>query len=91
MFYYPTQNATWLVESDDSMQTQVKKMETLEKVLCGLLYGIHRQTDPYGSDVDQNKVQAFCMSASRELIFGQKDLSFIFADDEPEEAKKEDL
>jgi nicotinic acid mononucleotide adenylyltransferase len=80
VFFYPSQDRTYMFEADDSSQNQLKELEVFEDTICQLLYIIHRNKKP----TEPSQYRIYCMETSKELIFKSKNLYFIIGQDDIE-------
>lgn len=81
VFFYPSQDSTWVIESDDSTQEQVEDLQDLQDTVCQLIYAIHRKQDP-AKESDAAAWKQFCIEVSYDLVYKSKNLYFIVAEDE---------
>lgn len=57
-----------MIESDDSQQEQMNKLQVFETVICQLMFAIHEQKAP-DQDTDAAKVAKFCIGVSKESVY----------------------
>ena len=45
VFYYPSQEKTYLIESSNTEKAQVTDLDNFETLMCQMLYVMHNQVD----------------------------------------------
>ena len=90
MFFYPSQDRTWLLESDDSGKAQLSDLDKFQSTVCKLLFVIHQRREP--TEAEAQLVKDYCMECTSDLIFKSKNLYFILGDaDEPSQDKSANI
>jgi len=60
VFFYPSQDCTWLFESDDSHENQLKEIQKFETTVSQILYTIHKKADPLTAK-DKDEYLRYCI------------------------------
>lgn len=74
VFFYPSRNATWLLECDDATEAESSSVRALVDSVSRLLYRIHRKAKPGD---DPSSWLQYCLEAAKDLIFQSSSLHFI--------------
>ena len=73
LFFYPSENHTWIIESDDSVQAQVDSMNLFENLICSMLFAQHNNKSL--KDCTPEDIAKYCNTVSMETIFNSQNLN----------------
>ena len=84
VFFYPSQDKTWLIESDDTNsyinQDQEATLKFFENSMKILLFIIHQNRLPKENS-DMELFKQYCLDANSDLIYKSKSLYFIIGEE----------